>query len=104
MTAFALGAVALVAVTLSFALVALTPVRTTGNGASTERPHASHASHDDAGGAPETMARVLGELERLAALKERGALTAKEFDAQKTKLLKVSQGPEPAELPRRRVS
>jgi hypothetical protein len=34
------------------------------------------------------MARVLAEIEHLAALRDRGALTDKEFAAQKTKLLR----------------
>ena len=35
----------------------------------------------------ETSSRVLGELERLAVLRERGALTDQEFAQQKAKLL-----------------
>jgi len=46
-------------------------------------PTAEPATDD----ASETMSRVLRDVERLATLRERGALTDKEFAAQKAKLL-----------------
>jgi hypothetical protein len=44
-------------------------------------------ARDDEGSVPQTTARMLSDIERLAALKERGALTDKEFATQKAKLL-----------------
>jgi Short C-terminal domain len=83
MTALLLGAIALAAVVLSFSLVALTLYRVI--------PDAAHAHDgpDDEGGVSQTMSRVLGDVERLAALRERGALTDAEFKAQKTKVLRA---------------
>jgi hypothetical protein len=85
-----LGIVALAAVVLSFALaaVALTTARhpehePTGPAA------APSAVAPDPGGAPETLSRILSELEQLTVLRERGTLTAKEFATQKAKLLRT---------------
>ena len=49
---------------------------------------AKEAAESDPGGTAATMARVLAEVEHLAALRDRGALTEKEFVAQKTKVLR----------------
>lgn len=75
MAALVLGGVALATVILSFALAALTLT-------AQQRERAS-APEDPA----ETMSRVIADIERLAVLRDRGALTAKEFTTQKQKLL-----------------
>jgi len=51
----------------------------------------SDATGDDHGGVTETMSRVLTQVEQLAALREQGALTDKEFAAQKARLLQVDR-------------
>jgi hypothetical protein len=81
MTALVLGAIALAAVVLSFSLVALTLCRVIPSSVTV------HDVQDDEGGVSQTMSRVLADVERLAALRERGALTDAEFKAQKSKLL-----------------
>ncbi len=76
-----LGLVALASVTLSFALVALTLLSQRRVPESTP---VAHEQHEDAAA---VMSRVIADVERLAVLRERGALTAKEFTEQKAKLL-----------------
>ena len=50
-------------------------------------PESTPATGEVADDASDPMARVLRDIERLAALREQGALTEKEFSAQKAKLL-----------------
>ncbi len=92
MNTLVLEGIALVAVVLSLALAALvvTFAMRSHAGAS---PHdeARRAASTDPGDVAETMSRVLGEVERLASLRDRGVLTAKEFAVQKTKLLEHQQ-------------
>ncbi len=76
-----LGLVALASVTLSFALVALTLLS---QRHAPESTPVAHEQHEDAAA---VMSRVIAAVERLAVLRERGALTAKEFTEQKAKLL-----------------
>jgi hypothetical protein len=52
--------------------------------AESQNPSADEAARDDAS---DPMSRVLRDIERLATLREQGALTDKEFSAQKAKLL-----------------
>jgi len=68
MTALVLGAIALAAVVLSFSLVVLTLYRVVPDATP------SRSGNEDPGGASATMSRVLADMERLAALRERGAL------------------------------
>jgi hypothetical protein len=51
--------------------------------------------------ASDPMARVLRDIERLAALREQGALTEKEFSAQKAKLLVTPAATTRARRPQR---
>jgi hypothetical protein len=83
MAVLLLEAIALTAVVLAFRLAAMV---VTMHRAAPQGPPS--AVPDDEGGADATMARVLAEVEHLAALRDRGALTDKEFAAQKTKLLR----------------
>jgi Short C-terminal domain len=93
-TFLVLGALTVVTVVGSFAfsLAVLvlsrqpqaTPVRT---GTAAPDAAAESATASVAGEASDTMSRVLRDVERLATLRERGALTDKEFAAQKAKLL-----------------
>jgi hypothetical protein len=84
MAVLLLELIALTATVLAFRLAAM--VVTMHRSAD---PHAAaRAIEDDPGGADATMARVLAEIEHLAALRDRGALSDKEFAAQKTKLLR----------------
>jgi hypothetical protein len=89
MTALVLGAIAFAALVLSFKLVALTICRVIPNPPGTETSK-SQARQEDEGGVSATMSRVIGDVERLAALRDRGALTDAEFKAEKTKLLRVA--------------
>lgn len=86
-----LGIVALAAVVLSFALAALAV--TAARHPELERAGAPPPAETSAdhGGAPETLSRILAELEQLTVLRERGTLTAKEFATQKSKLLRSHQ-------------
>jgi hypothetical protein len=82
MDALVLGGVAFVAMVLLFGLAALVVTQ------SHRSPGPERVVPEPSEGDPaETMARVLGELERLAVLRDQGVLTAKEFTNQKTKLL-----------------
>jgi len=89
MAILVLEIVALTTVVLSFGLAALVVLFSTRRADAAERrPEPPPALDDeDDESAAATMSRVLGEVERLAALRERGVLTAKEFTVQKTKLL-----------------
>jgi hypothetical protein len=84
MAALVLDLVALTAVVLSFRLAALVVMQR----AAEPKPTPPTTASDDPGGTAATMARVLAEIEHLAALRDRGALTEKEFVAQKTRLLR----------------
>ena len=75
MTALVLGSIALVSVVLSFGLAAIVLV------------HARPKDAPPAEPADETLSRVIADVERLVTLRDRGALTVKEFNAQKAKLL-----------------
>jgi len=75
MTALVLGSIALVSVVLSFGLAAIVLV------------HARPKDAPPAEPVDETLSRVIADVERLVALRDRGALTVKEFNAQKAKLL-----------------
>lgn len=101
MVTVVLGTVALAAIAFSFAFALLTL-------ALSRRPqeweHLSRTESrpvDDRGGVVETMSRVLGEVERLAALRDRGVLTDEEFVAQKAKVLPVKQGRDRNRVPQR---
>jgi hypothetical protein len=102
MAAIVLGIVALVTVVLSFAFAVLVLALSRHSG---EREHGmrmpSDAAGVDLGDLTETMFRVLAEVERLSALRERGALTDKEFAAQKTKVLLGGQDGDRPALPQR---
>ncbi len=97
MATLVLGAIALVAVVLSFALVALTLVRALPN-TEDRRPAAESTtmSYDEPSAAAHTISRVTRELAELSTLRERGVLTDKEFEAQKADCLNARP-----ELPRR---
>ncbi|HTL86671.1 MAG TPA: SHOCT domain-containing protein [Acidimicrobiia bacterium] len=84
MAVLLLEIIALTAVVLAFRLAAMVVAMHR----SAEPQAAPPAAEGDQGGADATMARVLAEIEHLAALRDRGALTDKEFAAQKTKLLR----------------
>ncbi len=101
MTVFLLGAIALAAVVLSFALVALTLYRVIPGALSA---HDAQGDPGGAGGAAQTMSRVLADVEQLAALRERGALTDAEFKAQKTKVLRADDRGERPEASHRTPS
>jgi hypothetical protein len=96
MGVFMLGVIALVAVVLSFGLVALTLSRALPSGTSAPTAPYTNSAVGEDGNPTHTMARVLGELEQLSTLRERGVLTEKEFEAEKARALGV--GPK---LPRR---
>jgi hypothetical protein len=91
MNTLALEAIAFVAVVLSLGLAALVVTFAMRSHADSTPRELSPAGAVDPGDPTETMARVLGEIERLAALRDRGVLTAKEFAAQKAKLLEPQQ-------------
>jgi hypothetical protein len=84
MNTLVLEGIAFIAVVLSLGLAALV---VTMSSRSHVAPPAREAPAPDPGNATETMSRVLSEIERLAALRDRGVLTAKEFATQKGKLL-----------------
>jgi hypothetical protein len=102
MAALVLGIVALATVVFSFAFAVLVLALTRYSG---EREHRmrmpSDEVGDDQGNVTETMSRVLAEVERLAALRDRGALTDQEFAAQKAKVLLVGQNGDRPPLPQR---
>jgi len=77
MAAIVLELIALFAVVLSFVFAALVVL-------SVQRSRAERSVES----ADQTLARVVADVERLAALRDRGALTEKEFVAQKNKLLR----------------
>jgi len=106
MTALILGTVALAAVALSFVLVARTLSRTIPNQPNVAQPSKAHELHADPGNTSETIARVLNEVEQLAALKKQGMLTDAEFNVQRAMFLQVmflrlDQRDDRPELPRR---
>ena len=84
MAVLLLEVIALTAVVLAFRLAAMVVTMHR----AVEPQVASREVEADQGGPDATMARVLAEIEHLAALRDRGALTDKEFAAQKTKLLR----------------
>jgi hypothetical protein len=90
MNALVLGAVAFAAVMFSFALVGLLVVRAIPS-QPTAKPLGMQEPADEHEHATATMSRVLADIERLAALRDRGALTAKEFSDAKAQLLRTSQ-------------
>ena len=106
MAALVLGTIALATVVLSFAFSALVVVMSR---ESEPRERATtpqsriddERRDDDSGNVTETMSRVLAEVERLAALQERGALTDKEFAAQKARLLLAGKTGDRPALPQR---
>lgn len=88
MAALVLGIIALATIVSSFAFAALVLALSRPPADPHQDPTAASADlHRDHETATETMSRVLADVERLAALRERGALTEKEFTAQKAKLL-----------------
>lgn len=91
MAALVLGVVAVATVVLSFAFaaLALTLARHSAPPASPPAP----ASAPVEATATESMSGFIAEIERLAALRERGALTDKEFATQKAKVLAGGQAP-----------
>jgi hypothetical protein len=78
-TAIGLQVVALGAVVLSFVFSALVVF----SQRVPERRSAAPEAPDD------TISRVIADIERLAALRDRGALTEREFTAQKAKILRT---------------
>jgi hypothetical protein len=93
-----LGTVALVLVVLTFAFAMLALVVSHGP----SRPRASErAASDDYRSADETLSGVLRDIERLAALRDRGALTDREFSAQKARIMADSAPAEPRNAVRR---
>ena len=85
MAALVLGVVAVATVVLSFAFAALA--------LTLARHSAPPASAPVEATATESMSGFIAEIERLAALRERGALTDKEFATQKAKVLAGGQAP-----------
>lgn len=89
MTQIVLGVLAFATVVLSFAFAALVLVES--RRASNAAP-APPAEPQEAAAVPDSgsaaLARVLDGVERLATLRDRGALTDKEFAAQKAKTLR----------------
>ena len=93
MAALVLGVVAVATVVLSFAFaaLALTLARHSAPPASASPPAPASAPVEAT--ATESMSGFIAEIERLAALRERGALTDKEFATQKAKVLAGGQAP-----------
>ncbi|HET9729606.1 MAG TPA: hypothetical protein VFR41_09315 [Acidimicrobiia bacterium] len=85
MTAILLALTALVAVVLSFLFAALVLTSVSAPRRANEHAPPSPESSN------ETISRVVADIERLAALRERGVLTDKEFAAQKMKVLRAAQ-------------
>jgi hypothetical protein len=106
MTPLVLGSVALATVAaLSFALVARTRSRAIPKQPNVARSSKAHQLYGDQGQTSKTIARVLSEVEQLAMLKERGALTEAEFKAEKAMFLQamfLRVDDDRPELPRRR--
>ena len=102
MAALVLGVVALATVVLSFAFAVLVLAlsRHSGEGQRRIKMPSDEVSEDQVS-VVETMSRVLAEVERLAALRERGALTDNEFAAQKARVLRVGQNGDRPPLPQR---
>jgi Short C-terminal domain len=111
-TLLVLGALGIVTVVASFAfslavLVVSRPphVLPSGGAAPAPAPDAQPQITPETGEAfdetSDPMARVLRDIERLAALREQGALTEKEFAAQKAKLLVTPAAPTRARRPQR---
>lgn len=102
MAALVLGVIALAAVAFSFAFAVFVLALSRHPGARADRTSApSDDAEDDRGDVAETMSRVLVEVERLATLRERGALTDKEFAAQKARLFVAGQDGVRPSLPQR---
>jgi hypothetical protein len=79
-----LGTVALVLVVLTFAFAMLALVVSHGPG----RPRVSErVTSGENRSADEPLSGVLRDIERLAALRDRGALTDREFSAQKARIM-----------------
>jgi len=87
MNTLVLEGIAFVAVVLSLGLAALVVTISLRSHVVLPREDPVVAPATDSESVAETMSRVLGEIERLAELRDRGVLTAKEFTAQKAKLL-----------------
>src|SRR5258708_28607324 len=102
MAALVLGIVALATVVLSFAFAVLVFALSRHSG---EGQHRMRMSSEEVGDGQaslvETMSRVLAEVERLAALRQRGPLTDTEFAAQKARVLRVGQNGDRPPLPQR---
>jgi hypothetical protein len=90
MGALILQATVFVAVVSSFGLAALV-ITSASKSRPEPGPHPAPAAAPAVGqeSAAETMSRVLADVERLAALRERGVITAKEYADQKKKLLEL---------------
>ena len=112
MTFLVLGALGIVTVVASFAfslavLVVLRPAHAAAPRAAAPAPapdtppESTSEPGKDADEDSDPMARVLRDIERLAALREQGALTEKEFSAQKAKLLVTPAAPTRARRPQR---
>jgi Short C-terminal domain len=106
MTALILGAMAMLTVVLSFAFsLAVLALSRQPQATEHRTPAPTPASDEqiapEAGSPSETMSRVLRDVERLTSLRERGALTDKEFTAQKAKLLVDGNAPGRAPRPSR---
>jgi len=97
MAALLLEVVALATVALSFAFSLMVFVFSRQPDGRERTSAPSDAIGDDQGSVTETMARVLAQVAQLAALREQGALTDKEFAAQKARLLQVDRDrPQPS--------
>ena len=112
MTFLVLGALGIVTVVASFAfslavlVVSRPPHALQAAGAapvptSEAQPEVAPTPGEASDDTSDPMARVLRDIERLAALREQGALTEKEFTAQKAKLLVTPATPTRARRPQR---
>jgi hypothetical protein len=96
-TSLVLGALGVVTVVASFAFSLAVLVMTRPPQALPLRPAAPAVDEpptdeSEAVDSSDPMSRVLRDIERLATLREQGALTEKEFTAQKAKLLPAASG------------
>jgi len=91
MSALVLEGIVFIAVVLSFGLAAL--VLTLWHRERESSTQSVAPEEPPVEDAVATMSRVLAEIERLAALRDRGVLTSKEFTVQKAKLLEGQRSP-----------
>jgi hypothetical protein len=88
MTAFLFGVLGLAVIALSFGFATLVLAMTRRGAERSDRTTVPPSeSRHDTSGSTETINRLLADIEQLASLRDRGALTEKEFAAGKAKLL-----------------